>query len=159
MRKKMKLRLNKVAVTMDYASLKAKEEEIRAKREKLSAECEKYQQEIYAIQRQMKQLDYTQVRLDSSQEHILRNILNYKKSIEFCKLKFYKCEACLFDRYDAHQTVHHNDSIINIQSLCEHEALIATLSDHAFEVCCEVLGEPKKYDKFESITYTWILRN
>ena len=140
---------------MDYEALKAKEEELQKKCTTLQQELDSYSHMKYAIQRQMKQLDYTQVPLNSSQESTLRNILNYKNSIEFCKLKFYKCEACVFDRYSSNETVHHNDSIINIQSLCEHDTLIATLSDHAFNICCEVLGQP--HGNGDSM-YTWILR-
>jgi chromosome segregation ATPase len=140
---------------MDYEALKAKEEELKKKCTTLQQELDSYQHMVYDVQRKMKQLDYTQVRLDSSQENILRNILNYTKSIEFCKLKFCKDDASRYDRYDSNQTVHHNDSIINIQSLCDHETLIATLSDHAFEICCEVLGQP--HGNGDSI-YTWLLR-
>lgn len=156
MRKKMKLRLNKVAVTMDYEVLKKKQVEIEEKRNKLAAECEKYQQEIYAIQRQIQQLDHTKVRLDSSQEHILRLNLDSMKDREYCGLTFYKDDASRYDRYSSNETVHHNDSIINIQSSCRHEALIATLSDHAFKICCEVLGQP--HGNGDSM-YTWVLRN
>jgi len=151
----MKGSRGKREVTMDYKALKAKEEEIRAKREKLSAECEKYQQEIYTIQRQMQQMDHTKVRLDSSQEHILRLNLHSMRDREYCGLTFYKDDASRYDRYDSNQTVHHNDSIINIQSSCRHETLIATLSDHAFEICCEVLGQPHGNG---DLLYTWILR-
>ena len=142
---------------MDYEALKAKEEEIRAKRDKLAAECEKYQQEIYAIQRQIQQLDHTKVRLDSSQEHILRLNLDSMKDREYCKLTFYKYDLCVYDNEvsGGTTTIDYSDSIINIESTCYHESQIISLSDDAFNICCEVLGQP--HGNGDSM-YTWILR-
>jgi len=142
---------------MDYEALKAKKEEIQRKRDKLAEECEAYNEEINRIEEKMKQLDYTQVRLDSSQEHILRLNLGSMRDREYCKLTFYKYDLCLYDNEvrGGTTTIDYTDSIINIESSCYHESQIISLSDHAFNICCEVLGQPNGNG---DLMYTWVMR-
>jgi hypothetical protein len=142
---------------MDYEALKAKEEEIRAKREKLLAECEVYEKEMYAVQKEMQQLDHTKFRLNSSQEHILRLNLGSMRDREYCYLTFYKYDLCLYDNEvrGGTTTIDYTDSIINIESTCYHESQIISLSDHAFNICCEVLGQPHGNG---DLMYNWVMR-
>ena len=143
---------------MDYDTLKKKEEELRAKREKLLAECEMYENDISKIQREMAKLDHTKIRLDDSTECMLRNYLDHNKSQNYHELEFYKYHPLLFDNPpEIH--VFHQDSIIRIVKFCEHRSVISSLSEHAFDISCEVLGEPhKKYNDGDMDSYTWILR-
>lgn len=140
---------------MDYEALKAKKEEIQRKRDKLAEECEAYNEEINRIEEKMRQVDHTKVLLDSSQESKLRHFIQSKK--EYHILNFYKYYSCLFEG-DPTVYTFHTDSIIKIQSVCNHESQIITLSDHAFNICCEVLGDPKKSEKSDDL-YTWLIRS
>jgi hypothetical protein len=140
---------------MDYEALKAKEEEIRAKREKLLAECEQYEKDIHNIQKEMAKLDHTKIRLDDRTESMLRQYIDFHKSQNYYELEFYK----YYPRMFPHAEVYHQDSIIRIVQWCEHKSAISSLSEHAFEICCEILGEHhKKYDDGEMDIYSWILR-
>jgi hypothetical protein len=143
---------------MDYEALKAKEQEMRAKREKLLTECEQYEKDIRTIQKEMAKLDHTNIRLDDSTECMLRQYIDFHKDKEYYIIKFYKYYTCLFSG-DPPPYTFHNDSIIKIQSLCEHESQIISLSDHALEICGDILGESKKSKIYGDVpTYTWILR-
>jgi hypothetical protein len=140
---------------MDYEALKAKEEEIRTKREKLLAECEQYEKDIRTIQKEMAKLDHTKIRLDDSTDWMLRQYIDFNKSQDYHDLRFYK----YYPRMFPNEKVYHEDSIIKIVQFCEHKSAIISLSEHAFEICCEVLGEHhKKYDNDDMDIYYWILR-
>jgi hypothetical protein len=144
---------------MDYDALKKKEEELRAKREKLLAECEKYQDDIYQIQKEMAKLDHTKIRLDDSTDFMLRNYIDFYKSDsrseDYHEMRFYKYYPRMFPG----EKVYHEDSILKIVQFCEHKSAIISLSEHAFDISCEVLGEPhKKYHDGDMDSYTWILR-
>ena len=144
---------------MDYEALKAKEEEIRAKREKLLTECERYEKDIHDIQKEMAKLDHIKIRLDDSTDWMLRQYIDFHKSDsrseDYHEMKFYK----YYPRMFPHEEVFHEDSIIKIVKFCEHKSAIISLSEHAFEICCEVLGEHnKKYENDDMDIYTWILR-
>ena len=149
---------------MDYDALKAKEEEIRAKRQKLLAECEEYEKDIHNIQKEMAKLDHTNIRLDDSTDWMLRQYIDFHKSDsrrqDYHEMEFYKYYPRMFSR-EVHPNldIFHEDSIIKIVKFCEHKSAIISLSEHAFDICCELLGNAKKSESYGDIpTYTWILR-
>lgn len=139
---------------MDYEALKAKEEKIREKREKLLAECEKYEKDIRNIQKEMAKLDHTKIRLDDSTEWMLRQYIDFNQSQDYHHMTFYKYYPRMFPT----EEIYHEDSIIKIVKFCEHKSAIISLSEHAFEICHDILGEhTKKYDNDDMDIYTWIL--
>jgi len=144
---------------MDYETLKKKEEEIKAKRERLLAECEMYEKDIHTIQKEMAKLDHTKIRLDDSTDWMLREYLEFHKSDsrseDYHEMKFYK----YYPRMFPNEEVYYEDRIIKIVKFCEHKSAIISLSEHAFEICCEVLGKHHKmYDGDNMDIYSWILR-
>jgi predicted nuclease with TOPRIM domain len=140
---------------MDYEALKAKEQEMRAKREKLLAECEQYEKDIRTIQKEMAKLDHTNIRLDDSTEWMLRQYIDFHQSQDYHHITFYKYYPRMFPT----EEIYHEDSIIKIVKFCEHKSAIISLSEHAFEICGDILGESKKSKIYGDVpTYTWILR-
>ena len=139
---------------MDYEALKKKEAELQAKREKLLAECEWYEKDIRNIQKEMAKLDHTKIRLDDSTDWMLRQYIDFNKGQDYHDLTFYK----YYPRMFPNEKVYHEDSILKIVQFCEHKSAIISLSEHAFEICCEVLGEHhKKYDGADMDIYTWFI--
>ena len=91
-------------------------------------------------------MDKSKINLDEKQEGNLRKALETKagslRIVTFIK------EEPNYD--DGYYEDYEREPIIKIKDECAHETSITTLSNHAFNICREVLGEP--------VNGRWILR-
>lgn len=132
----------------DYTVLKDDLEEFTKVAENLAHNLAVQETYIRLIKTKIDEMDKSKINLDEKQEARLINFLDGAKQMHFKIVRFIK-EEPLYDSYDDEQ-----DPIIKIKDVCTHETSITTLSIHAFNICCEVLGEPLQNQG----NRTWILR-
>jgi len=123
----------------DYNVLKSELDEFTKVAENLSKTLETQQTYIRLIKAKMDEMDKSKAQLDAKQESRLRNFLLMSKGKRLSIVTFVnedpRYDDGYYDEYD-------RDPVIKIKDECEHELIITTLLDQAFNICCEVLGEP-----------------
>jgi len=118
--------------------------------ERLSNSLATQEAYIRLIKAKMADMDKSTLRLDANQECKLRSFLLVAK-VKLLSITFVNDEPAYdddyYDEYD-------RDTVIKIKDVCAHEAVITTLSNQAFNICREALGEPI----YLGHKRTWILR-
>jgi hypothetical protein len=131
----------------DYAALKGDLEEFNKIAENLARNLAVQETYIRLIKSKIDEMDKSKIELDEMQEADLRKALERVKAASLRIVSFIKEEPIYDDGcYEEYQ----RDPIIKIKDECAHETSITTLSNHAFNICRELLGEP--------VNGRWILR-
>ena len=123
----------------DYNVLKSELEDFTKVAENLSKALETQQTYIRLIKAKMGEMDKSKAQLDAKQESRLRNFLLMSKGKRLSIVTFVN-EDPTYD--DGYYDEYDRDPVIKIKDECEHELIITTLLDQAFNICREVLGEP-----------------
>ena len=131
----------------DYAALKGDLEEFNKIAENLARNLAVQETYIRLIKSKIDEMDKSKIELDEMQEADLRKALERVKAASLRIVSFIKEEPIYDDGcYEEYQ----RDPIIKIKDECAHETSITSLSNHAFNICRELLGEP--------VNGRWILR-
>ena len=131
----------------DYAALKGDLEEFNKIAENLARNLAVQETYIRLIKCKIDEMDKSKIDLDEMQEDNLRKALERVKAASLRIVSFIKEEPNYDDGcYEEYE----RDPVIKIKDECVHETSITTLSNHAFNICREVLGEP--------VNGRWILR-
>ena len=131
----------------DYAALKGDLEEFNKIAENLARNLAVQETYIRLIKSKIDEMDKSKIELDEMQEADLRKALERVKAASLRIVSFIK-EEPIYD--DGYYEEYQRDPIIKIKDECAHETSITTLSNHAFNICRELLGEP--------VNGRWILR-
>lgn len=135
----------------DYAMLNAKVEELTNLSNELTRSLATQHAYIHLINVKIDEMDKSKIYLDEKQEANLRKVLERVKAGSLKIVSFIK-EEPMYD--DGYYEDYEREAIIKIKDECVHETCITTLSNHAFNICCEVLGEPLQ----NKANTTWIIR-
>ena len=131
----------------DYTVLKGDLEEFKKIAENLARNLAVQETYIRLIKSKIDEMDKSKIDLDEKQEANLRKALERVKAASLRIVSFIKEDP----RYDdGYYEDYEREPIIKIKDECVHETSITTLSNHAFNICREVLGEP--------VNGRWILR-
>ena len=131
----------------DYAALKGDLEEFNKIAENLARNLAVQETYIRLIKCKIDEMDKSKIDLDEMQEDNLRKALERVKAASLRIVSFIKEEPNYDDGcYEEYE----RDPVIKIKDECAHETSITSLSNHAFNICRELLGEP--------VNGRWILR-
>ena len=130
----------------DYAVLKDNLEKFKKIAENLARNLAVQETYIRLIKSKIDEMDKSKIDLDKKQEANLRKAL--EKKVGTLRIVSFIKEEPTYD--DGYYEDYEREPIIKIKDECEHETRITTLSNHAFNICREVLGEP--------VNGRWILR-
>lgn len=137
----------------DYNVLKGDLDEFIKVAENLSKNLAIQETYIRLIKDKMGEMDKSKAQLDANQESRLRNYLLMSKGKRLSIVTFVK-EEPMYD--DGYFDEYERDPVIKIKNECEHELIITTLLDQAFNICREVLGEP--VTSMGNVKGSWIVR-
>ena len=137
----------------DYNVLKSELDEFTKVAENLSKTLETQQTYIRLIKAKMDEMDKSKAQLDATQESRLRNFLLMSKGKRLSIVTFVN-EDPTYD--DGYYDEYDRDPVIQIKDACSHELVITTLSNQAFDICREVLGEP--VTSMGNVKGSWIVR-
>jgi len=137
----------------NYNVLKSELDEFTKVAENLSKALETQQAYIRLIKAKMGEMDKSNAQLEANQESRLRNFLLMSKGKRLSIVTFVNEDPTYDDGYfDEYE----RDPVIKIKNECEHELIITTLLDQAFNICRQVLGEP--VTSMGNVKGSWIVR-
>jgi hypothetical protein len=137
----------------NYNVLKSELDEFTKVAENLSKALETQQAYIRLIKAKMGEMDKSNAQLEANQESRLRNFLLMSKGKRLSIVTFVNEDPTYADGYfDEYE----RDPVIKIKNECEHELIITTLLDQAFNICRQVLGEP--VTSMGNVKGSWIVR-
>jgi hypothetical protein len=131
----------------DYAALKGDLEDFKKVAENLARNLAVQETYIRLIKTKIDEMDKSKIDLDEMQEDNLRKALERVKAASLRIISFMK-EEPIYD--DGCYEEYERDPVIKVKDECAHETSITSLSNHAFNICRELLGEP--------VNGRWILR-